>query len=284
MILGCHLSVSKGFDYAIDIAQSIGANTYQFFPRNPRGSKARKLTDEEIKRFRIIKEEKNFGPILCHGAYTMNLCSDKEDIRNLAIRLIREDLERIRSLGIDHYVFHPGSHVNQGEDKGVEYIICGLKKAIDGFNDINIGLETMSGRGSEIGRNLEQIKKIINEFPNHSLGVCLDSCHLFASGYDLVNQQEEFFFQLDNIIGMDKVMAIHLNDSLMPLNSNKDRHGKIGEGEIGFMPLMKFIEPFKDTNTPIILETPNEIDGYKREIERIKDFINEEAITDGYRD
>lgn len=280
MIIGCHMSVSKGFDRTVSEALEIGANTFQFFPRNPRGSRARKLKKNEDIKFKKVVEETDFSMPVCHGAYTMNLSSDKEDIRELAVRLIREDLERLEILGIDRYVFHPGSHVRQGEEDGIDYIVDGLERALEGFSNIRIGLETMSGRGTELGKNFDQLETVIRRLPYENVGICLDSCHLFASGKDVKNNQDQLLAEIQDRFGKDKIVALHLNDSMMPLGSNKDRHAKIGQGEIGAEALYELAnDPFFE-EIPIILETPNDMEGYAREIAFLRGEIDETSLVE----
>lgn len=272
MIIGYHMSTTKGFEKTVKHAIKYGANTFQFFPRNPRGAKAREIDYEDAKMFKDIVKEKNFGPVIAHGAYTMNLCSDKEDIRNLAKVLIKDDLDRLKVYGIDRYVFHPGSHVKQGADKGLNIIVDALNEILVDEEDIKIGLETMSGKGTEIGRNLDEIKYIIDNVHYKNLGVCLDTCHLYSSGYDIVNNLEEFVSELDEKIGLDKVYAIHINDSMKEFSSNKDRHAKIGEGTIGLNAIARFINHPAFINIPMSLETPNDDEGYMKEIITLKNW------------
>lgn len=272
MIIGYHMSTTKGFEKTVEHAIKYGANTFQFFPRNPRGAKARAIDYEDAKKFKEIIKEKNFGPVIAHGAYTMNLCSNKEDIRDLAKVLIRDDLERLNVYGIDRYVFHPGSHVKQGSEKGLEYIVDALNDILTEEDDIKIGLETMSGKGTEIGRNLDELKYIIDNVRYKNLGVCLDTCHLYSSGYDIINNLDDFIQELDEKIGLEKVYAIHINDSMKEFASNKDRHEKIGEGTIGLEAIGRFINHEAFKNIPMSLETPNDDEGYMEEIIKLKNW------------
>ena len=270
--IGCHLTISKGLNKTIENCNKIKANTFQFFPRNPRDSKSRVISSEEISNFLKLREKFDIDDIVCHGAYTMNLCSDREDLRQLAIKLINDDMKKIKDMEIDRYVLHPGSHKNQGEEIGLNYIVQGLNK-IELFDNQMICLETMSGKGTELATNIDQIKYIIDNCQN-DLYVCIDSCHLFSSGIDL-DSFDKYLNEFDEKIGVEKIKVIHCNDSKMPMGSNKDMHEKFGEGFIGEKSLFNVILNDKLKDIPIILETPNELDGYKKEIELIRRRANE---------
>lgn len=228
--IGCHLSTSKGLHKTIEQCLEINADTFQFFPRNPRGSKSRLIPDREIEKFLKLRDTHDINEIVCHGAYTMNLCSDREDLRELAIQLINEDMKKIQNLKIDKYVLHPGSHKNQGIEKGLDLIVEGLNQ-IDVSNGQKICIETMSGKGSEVGFDLNQIAYIISN-ASIPLYVCIDTCHLFSSGIKLVNF-DDYLDEFDKLIGIEKIKVIHCNDSMMPFGANKDRHEKFGKGLIG---------------------------------------------------
>lgn len=269
--IGCHLSISKGFYKTGLEAVSIGANTFQFFTRNPRGGKAKDLELEDVKKLANLMEEHNFAPLFAHASYTMNLCSDKPDIREFAKNLLKDDLKRLNILPKACYIFHPGSHVKQGKEKGIEYIVNALNEVIDADNEIPILIEGMSGKGTEIGRDLDELKEIIEGVKhNKNVGVCLDTCHLYSSGYDIVNNLEGVLEEVDNKIGLKRVQAIHLNDSKMEFNSHKDRHEVIGKGTIGMKAIVNIINHPKLRNLPFNLETPNDIEGYKKEIEILR--------------
>lgn len=265
--IGCHLSTSKGLNKTIEQCLQINADTFQFFPRNPRGSKSRLIPDKEIEKFLELRETHDINNIVCHGAYTMNLCSDREDLRELAIQLINEDMKKIQNLKIDKYVLHPGSHKNQGIEKGLDLIVEGLNQ-IDVSNGQKICIETMSGKGSEVGFDLNQIAYIISN-ASIPLYVCIDTCHLFSSGIKLVNF-DDYLDEFDKLIGIEKIKVIHCNDSMMPFGANKDRHEKFGKGLIGESDLFNVIFNERLEGRPIILETPNNLDGYKIEIEKIR--------------
>lgn len=270
--IGCHLSTSKGLHKTIEQCLEINADTFQFFPRNPRGSKSRLIPDREIEKFLKLRDTHDINEIVCHGAYTMNLCSDREDLRKLAIKLINEDMKKIRDLEIDNYVLHPGSHKNQGIEKGLNLIVEGLNQ-IDVSNGQKICIETMSGKGSEVGFDLNQIAYIISN-ASIPLYVCIDTCHLFSSGIKLVNF-DDYLDEFDKLIGIEKIKVIHCNDSMMPFGANKDRHEKFGKGLIGKSDLFNVIFNERLEGRPIILETPNNLDGYKIEIEKIRRKFHE---------
>ncbi|HAE91593.1 MAG TPA: endonuclease IV [Tissierella sp.] len=269
--IGCHLSVSKGLYSAALDAISIGANTFQFFTRNPRGGKAKEIDMEDINKLKQIIEEYKFAPIFAHGAYTMNLASNKKETREFANMILKDDLERLKLIPNTYYIFHPGSHVGQGSETGIELIVNALNEAIDENNNTIVLLEGMSGKGTEIGRSMEELKAIIDGVNyNENLGICIDSCHLYSSGYDIVNDLDGVLEEIDNIIGLDRVKAVHLNDSKVEFNSNKDRHEVIGEGTIGLEAIINIINHPLLKNLPFNLETPNELDGYKKEIEMLR--------------
>ncbi|MBU5312520.1 deoxyribonuclease IV [Tissierella carlieri] len=269
--IGCHLSISKGFYNAALDAVSIGANTFQFFTRNPRGGKAKEIDMEDINKLKELMIEHKFVPLFAHGAYTMNLASDKEETREFANMILRDDLERLKIIPNTYYVFHPGSHVGQGSEKGIEFIVNALNRAIDEDNETIVLLEGMSGKGTEIGRNMEELKAIIDGVKsNKNLGICIDSCHLYSAGYDIVNNLDGVLEEIDKIIGIDRLKAVHLNDSKVEFGSNKDRHEVIGEGTIGIDAIINIINHPLLRNLPFNLETPNELDGYKKEIEMLR--------------
>lgn len=274
MHLGCHLSITKGFKAAAETAVSIGANSFQFFTRNPRGGRAKDIDPQDIIQLREIMKRYEFGPLFAHGSYTMNLSSDKEDVREFANMILIDDMKRLMQLPEDTiYVFHPGSHVGQGSEKGIEFIVDGLKEAVKVNPHANIALEGMSGKGTEIGYRFEELKEIIDGVGHDSIGICIDTCHMYSAGYDIVCQPEDVIDEINSIIGLNKLRAIHLNDSMTELGSRKDRHAKLGEGLIGVDALIKFITKPELANKPLNLETPNELDGYKDEIELIRSRV-----------
>lgn len=273
--IGCHISIAKGFEHAAKQAVSIGANTFQFFTRNPRGGKAKELDYEDLRKLESIMSEYKFVPLFAHASYTMNLCSNNEETREFAKHVLKDDIERIKRIGNAHYIFHPGSHVKQGAQKGIEYIVEALNEAIGPGCDVNILLEGMSGKGTEVGGNLEELKSII-EGVNHNgnMGICLDTCHLYSAGFDIAGDLDGVISNIDSQIGLERVKAIHLNDSKTPFGSKKDRHEIIGEGSIGRDAIIRLINHKSLKRKTFNLETPNEMDGYKREIEMLrKHFI-----------
>ena len=269
--IGCHLSTTKGYENMGKEALKIGANTFQYFTRNPRGGKAKDINEKDILALRKLMEENNFAKILAHAPYTLNGCSADESTREFASEMMADDLERLKYLPTSLYNFHPGSHVKQGVDVGINYIVEMLNKVLKPEHTTIVLLETMAGKGTEVGRTFEEIAEIIRRVElNEKMGVCLDTCHVYDAGYDIVNDLDGVLEEFDRIIGLDRLHAIHLNDSKNPFNSHKDRHEKIGEGEIGFEAIKKIINHPKLKNIPFFLETPNELDGYAKEIEMLR--------------
>ncbi|MBR3973200.1 MAG: deoxyribonuclease IV [Oscillospiraceae bacterium] len=272
LYLGCHLSASGGNVAMMKTALKIGANTFAFFTRNPRGSKAKKEDPADAASAMKLLEEHQFGKLVAHGAYTMNLCTADPDARDFACEVLCDDLRRMAALPGQYYNFHPGSHVGQGVEAGIEYISKALKKALEPDYPVTVLLETMAGKGSEIGGKFEELKAIIDAVGSDKIGVCLDTCHVYDGGYDIVNDLDGVLSEFDRIVGLDRLKALHLNDSKNPFASHKDRHECIGEGSLG-------IETFKTiVNHPLlvgksmILETPNELPGYQKEIELLRSF------------
>ncbi len=274
LVIGPHISIAKGFAKAAETAVEIGANTFQFFSRNPRGGNAKDFDEKDIEKFQKIRKKNKFGPILAHAPYTMNLGGAKDEVYEFAKMVIKEDIERMDYLGIEFLCFHPGSHVGGGIDFGIQRIIDGLNGALTGQENITILLETMSGKGTEIGFEFEQLKRIIDGIEhNEKIGICLDTCHIFSAGYDIVNDLEGVLEEFDTIIGLDRLKAIHLNDSMMEYASKKDRHAEIGHGKIGLETIIEFMSHPKLKKTPFFLETPLDEEGHKKEIEMIKTIL-----------
>lgn len=269
--IGCHLSSSKGFLHMGREASSIGGNTFQFFTRNPRGSKAKAIDPADAKALCAYMEQEQFGVILAHAPYTLNACSDKAETREFAWMTMRDDLQRMEYTPGNLYNFHPGSHVGQGAEKGIEYICQMLNDILKPEQTTTVLLETMAGRGTEVGRSFEELKAIMDgvELKDH-MGVCLDTCHVYDAGYDIVNHLDEVLEEFDQIIGLERLKAIHLNDSKNPFASHKDRHEKIGEGSIGLETMERIINHPRLRELPFFLETPNELPGYAKEIEILK--------------
>ncbi len=269
--IGCHLSASKGYLAMAKQAVSIGANTFQFFTRNPRGGKAKEINEDDVKAFLEYSKEHGINRILAHAPYTLNACSADSGIREFAKNTMADDLKRMEYTPGNYYNFHPGSHVGQGVEVGIDFIAEMLNEILTKDQTTIVLLETMSGKGSEVGRNFEELKAIIDKVKlKDKLGVCLDTCHIWDGGYDVVNNFDGVLNEFDKIIGLEKLKAIHLNDSKNDLASHKDRHEKIGEGKIGLDAISKIINNDRIKDLPFYLETPNEIDGYEREIEQLK--------------
>ncbi len=269
--IGCHLSASKGYLAMAKEAVSIGGNTFQFFTRNPRGGQAKPIDENDIVEFLKYSKEHGILIILAHSPYTLNACSADENIRKFAKETMADDLKRMEYTPGNYYNFHPGSHVGQGVNKGIDYIAEMLNEILTKEQTTTVLLETMAGKGSEIGRNFEELKAIIDKVElKEKLGVCLDTCHVWDGGYDIVSDFDGVLDEFDKIIGLEKLKAIHLNDSKNDINSHKDRHEKIGEGKIGLEAITKIINNERVKNLPFFLETPNEIDGYEKEIALLK--------------
>lgn len=273
--IGCHLSASKGYAHMAHEALSIGANTFQFFTRNPRGGSVKKLDEADINNFLEISKENNISVILAHAPYTLNGCSADEKIRAFALNVMKDDISRLEHTPGALYNFHPGSHVGQGAEKGIELICEMLDNSLFPEMKTTVLLETMSGKGSEVGRSFEEIKEILDR-TKHSekLGVCLDTCHVYDAGYDIVNDLDGVLEEFDRVIGIDRLKAIHINDSKNPFESHKDRHEKIGEGSIGTDAFERIINHPSLKDLPFYLETPNELDGYAKEIELLKSLYH----------
>lgn len=274
--IGCHLSVSKGFLAMAKEAVSIDANTFQFFTRNPRGSKAKDIDESDINKFLEFAKEHNFVKVLAHAPYTLNPCSKDEKTREFALETMADDLKRMEYIPGNMYNFHPGSHTGQGSEEGIKQIAFALNSILTEDIHTTVLLETMAGKGTEVGRNFNEIRSIIDNVNlNEKLGVCLDTCHVHDGGYDIVNDIDGVLDEFDKIIGLERLCAIHLNDSMNVCGSHKDRHQKIGEGEIGLEAIEKIINNPRLKGIPFYLETPNDIEGYKREIALLKSIYKE---------
>ena len=274
--IGCHLSVSKGFFEMGKDAVKINANTIQFFTRNPRGGAAKPIDEEDVKKFLSLAKEHKIESLLAHAPYTLNAAAADEKIREFAKNTMEDDLKRMEYFPHSLYNFHPGSHVKQGVEVGTKYIVEMLNSILKEEQTTTVLLETMAGKGSEIGRTFEEIKTIIDMVDlNSHLGVCLDTCHIFDGGYDVVNKLDDVLEEFDKIIGLDRLKAIHLNDSLNTLGSHKDRHAKIGEGNIGIEAITKIINHPKLRDLPFFLETPNDLEGYGKEIKLLRELYKE---------
>lgn len=274
--IGCHLSSSKGFLAMGETALQINANTFQYFTRNPRGSKAKKIDPADTAALVEFMKKNNFGVILAHAPYTLNACSSEPKTREFALMTMADDLARMEYLPSNLYNFHPGSHVGQGAEKGIEQIINLLNEILKPDQTTTVLLETMSGKGSEVGRTFEEIKQIIDGvILSDKIGVCLDTCHIYDAGYDIVEDLDGVIHNFDKIIGLERLKAIHLNDSMNPIGSNKDRHEKIGKGYIGIDTLERIINHPSLHHIPFFLETPNELVGYAEEIALLRSLYKE---------
>ena len=272
--IGSHLSISNGFEAIGKQALEIGANTFQFFTRNPRGGSAKKIEQSDVDALILLMKKHNFSQIIAHAPYTMNLCSSKPETREFALNTLADDLQRMECLPGNLYNFHPGSHTGQGAEVGISQIINALNAAMFKTMHTTVLLETMAGKGSEIGSRFEELRKIIDGVDlNDKIGVCLDTCHVFDAGYDIVNNLNGVLCECDKIIGIKRLKAIHLNDSMNFLGCHKDRHQKIGQGAIGINAITRIINDSRLKNLPFLLETPNDIDGYAYEIKMLKSFV-----------
>ena len=267
MHIGCHLSSSKGFAAMGRQALELGADTFQFFTRNPRGSRAKDLDVADAAALMALLEEHHFAPVIAHAPYTLNLCGAREENRTFAVETMADDLRRLEHLPGQLYNFHPGSHVGQGTDQGVALIAQGLNHLLRPDQSTTVLLETMAGKGSEVGGSFTQLRAILDQVElGDRLGVCLDTCHVWDAGYDIADHLDAVLEEFDHVIGLDRLRAIHLNDSKNPLGSHKDRHACIGQGAIGLEALVRVIRHPALKDLPFCLETPNDLSGYAGEI------------------
>lgn len=274
LTIGCHLSSSKGYIAMGKEAVKIDANTFQFFTRNPRGTKAKAMNPEDVNHYLDFAREHGINQILAHAPYTLNACSANEGLRTLARDTMKDDLERMEYTPGNCYNFHPGSHVGQGAEDGIRYISDMLNQVLTPELHTTVLLETMSGKGSEVGREFEELREILDrvEQKDH-MGICLDTCHVWDAGYDIAGDLDGVLNRFDRIIGLDKLKAIHLNDSQNPLGAHKDRHAKIGEGYIGFEALKRMTVHPALKDLPFYLETPNDLSGYAKEIAMMREIV-----------
>ena len=269
---GCHLSASGGNAAMVKTALSIGANTFAFFTRNPRGSKAKPEDPADAAKAAAMLEENHFGKLIAHGAYTMNLCTSDADARAFAAGILEDDLRRMAALPGNFYNFHPGSHVGQGTQAGIDYIAAALKNALRHDYPVTVLLETMAGKGSEIGGRFEELRDILDAVGSENVGVCLDTCHVYDGGYDIVNDLNGVLAEFDRVIGLDRQHALHLNDSKNPFASHKDRHECLGKGSLGLETFRRIVNHPQLKDKPMILETPNELPGYAGEIKILREM------------
>lgn len=274
--IGCHLSSAKGYEAMAKEAEKIQANTFQFFTRNPRGGKAKEIKEADVKAYEARAEKQGITRILAHAPYTLNACSAQESVRDFAFRAMKDDLERMEYTSGNCYNFHPGSHVNQGVETGIRLISQMLNEILTPSQSTTVLLETMAGKGSEVGRNFQELREILDRVTlSEKMGVCLDTCHVYDGGYDIVGNLDGVLTEFDNVIGLEKLKAIHLNDSMYGFGSHKDRHARIGEGKIGLEAISRIINHPALRHLPFYLETPNDLEGYAREISLLKELYKE---------
>lgn len=270
--IGCHLSSSKGYEAMGKAALSIQANTFQFFTRNPRGGKAKDIVPADVEKYHTLADSNGICHLLAHAPYTLNAAAKDPSLREFAKNTMADDLKRMEFTPGNCYNFHPGSHVGQGAETGIQLISAMLNEILTPEQTTIVLLETMAGKGTEVGRSFQELREIIDRVElKDKIGVCMDTCHIWDGGYDIVNHLDEVITEFDNIIGLDRLKAVHLNDSMNPLGAHKDRHAKIGEGHIGLEALVRFINHPALRELPFYLETPNELDGYAKEIALLKE-------------
>lgn len=273
LTIGCHLSAAKGYVNMAKDAKKIDANTFAFFTRNPRGGKSKALDEVDVNEFLKLAKEQKMNKLVAHAPYTMNACSATEKTRDFAFIAMREDLARLEYTPGNYYNFHPGSHTGQGMEKGIELIADLLNQVMTPQQQTIVLLETMAGKGTEVGGKFEELAAIIDRVElKNKIGVCMDSCHISDAGYDIINDLDGVLKEFDKVVGLSYLKAMHLNDSLNPMGAHKDRHAKIGEGHLGTETFEKIVQDQRLQGLPMILETPNDLDGYAREIELLRNL------------
>lgn len=272
--IGCHLSVTKGYEAMGKTMLAFGGTTFAWFTRNPRGGKSKPIIPEDAARLNTLIKDNHFGPLVAHGSYTMNLCSANEETRNNGLEMLKQDMERMEFVPGHYYNFHPGSHTGLGAEKGIELIAEGLNAVLRPEMNTTVLLETMAGKGSEVGKSFEELQQIIDRVTyKDKMGVCLDTCHVWDAGYDIVNELDGVLTQFDKIIGLNRLKAVHFNDSKNDCGSHKDRHEKLGKGMIGMKALKRIaLHPVME-KLPFILETPNDDEGYISEIRTVNEWF-----------
>ena len=269
--IGSHISSSKGYAAMGRQAIKLGASTFAFFTRNPRGGKAKEIKETDVQKYLEIAKEQKFGPVVAHAPYTLNACAAKEDLRVFARETMADDLQRMEYIPGNYYNFHPGSHVGQGSEIGIEKIAEILNDVLFPEQTTTVLLETMAGKGSEVGRSFEELRAILDRVKlQEKMGVCLDTCHVWDAGYDIVHDLDGVLQEFDRVIGLDRLKAIHINDSMNPLGAHKDRHEKIGQGNIGLETFVRIINHPDLCHLPFVLETPNDDDGWTQEIAMLR--------------
>lgn len=273
--IGCHLSASGGYGAMVKTALKIGANTFAFFTRNPRGSKAKQEDPQDAANAVTMMKEHGFGPLVAHGAYTMNLCTADPEARDFAKDVLCDDLRRMSLIPGNYYNFHPGSHVGQGREAAVEYIAEALKAALEPGYPVKVLLETMAGKGTEMGSSFQELKDIMDAVGSSNVGVCLDTCHIFDGGYNIRENLQGVLSEFDRTVGLDRLCALHVNDSKNVCGSHKDRHACIGEGNLGLETFRELMNCPELDGLPMILETPNDLNGYQKEIALLHEMAGE---------
>jgi deoxyribonuclease-4 len=274
LTIGCHLSAAKGYVHMAEEARMIGANTFAFFTRNPRGGKSKAVDEKDIGMFLSMAEEDGLQQLVAHAPYTLNPCSANDKVREFAYIAMKEDLQRLEYTPGNYYNFHPGSHTGQGVEKGIELIAELLNEILSAEQQTVVLLETMAGKGSEVGGRFEELAEIIDRVElKDKIGVCMDSCHVSDGGYDIINDLDGVLNEFDRVIGLEKLKAMHLNDSLNPAGAHKDRHAKIGEGHLGIETFRMIVNEPRLAGLPMILETPNDLNGYKEEISLLRSLV-----------
>ncbi len=274
--IGCHLSVTNGYEAMGRQMTEFGGNTFAWFTRNPRGGKAKEIDDADVKKLQAILEKEKFGKLVAHASYTMNLCSAKEETRANGLDMLKQDLKRMEQVPNQLYNFHPGSHTGQGPEIGIQQIADGLNESLWPEMKTTVLLETMAGKGSEVGKTFEELREIIDRTTlNEKLGVCLDTCHIWDGGYDIVNDLDGVLTKFDKVIGLDRLKAVHFNDSKNECGAAKDRHEKLGQGCIGMEAMKRIALHPALQNLPFILETPNDDQGYIEEIALVNSWMND---------
>lgn len=280
LTIGSHLSSAKGYEAMGKTAARMRANTFAFFTRNPRGRKAKEIQVQDVEKYKEIAKEHRFGKIVAHAPYTLNACAAREDLREFAVEIMTDDLQRMEYLPGNYYNFHPGNHVGQGAEAGIRKIAQVLNQVLKPDWNTTVLLETMSGKGTEIGRNFEELREIMDQVKyREKIGICLDTCHIWDGGYDIVHDLEGVVQEFDSVIGLEHLKAIHLNDSKNPLGSHKDRHEKIGKGEIGLEALSAVTRHPALKHLPFILETPNDENGWAEEIRILREMCSQSIHT-----
>lgn len=273
--IGLHFTIAKGFYYAAKTVCDLGGGTFQFFSRNPRGSSVKVYDEKDLARFQEFKKTHQFGPIMAHAPYTINLANPDKNISQFSRDVVKTDIMRMAKIGVEYFNLHPGNHMGRGIEEGIEQIISGLNYSLSEDYDITVLLETMSGKGSEIGYRFEHLRQIIDGLRSTArVGICMDLCHMFSAGYDIRDQLDDVLFKFDNIIGLERLKAIHLNDSKNEFNSRKDNHAPIGEGYIGLDSMIHIMNHPHMKDLPFYLETPLDDEGHKKEINMLKEALS----------